>query len=76
MLRGMGRVAYCVLEIWREESSSGRACTRCRIANDAPGLPDGPYRVEFSHYSVRTRKQKGNWELVFIVPERLASKAA
>lgn len=76
VLRGMSRVAYCVLEIWREESSAGRRCTRCRIANDPSGLPDGAYRVEFARYSVHTRKHKGNWDLVFIVPERLTSRAA
>ena len=77
VLRGMSRVAYCVLEIFREQSSPGRRrCTRCRIANDPPELPDGAYRVEFARYSVHTRKHKGNWELVFIVPERLTSQAA
>jgi hypothetical protein len=48
----MSRVAYCVLEIFREQSSPGRRrCTRCRIANDPPELPDGAYRVEFARYS-------------------------
>lgn len=76
VLRGKSRVAYCVLEIWREESSAGRRCTRCKIANDPPELPDGAYRVEFARYSVHTRKHKGKWELVFIVPEKMTSQAA
>lgn len=75
VLRGMGKVAYCVLEIWREESSSGR-CTRCRIANDPPHLPDGSYCVEFARSSVRTNKYQGKWEEVFVVPERLTTKSA
>ena len=76
VLRGMSKVAYCVLEICREEPSSGGRCTRCRIANDPPELPDGSYRVEFAKYSVRTKKCKGSWELVFAVPESRPRKAA
>lgn len=74
VLRGERRVAWCVLEIWREESSTGRRCTHCRIANDPPELPDGSYRVEFARYSVPTRKVHGTWEQLFVVPER--AKAA
>lgn len=76
VLRGMGRVAYCVLEIWREKSSSGRLQTRCMIADDPPELPDGAYRVEFAQYSVQTHKYQGGWELVFVVPEKLMTNAA
>lgn len=70
VLLGMGNIAYCVLEIWREEASSGQGCTQCRIANDPAELPDGSYRVVFGHSSVQTRKSGGRWEPVFVVPER------
>ena len=76
VLHGMSKVAYCVLEIWREDSSPGVRCTRCRIVNDPPELPDGSYRVEFARYSVQTKKSKGNWESVFVVPEKRTAQAA
>lgn len=75
VLRGMSKVAYCMLEIRRRDSSTGH-CTHCRIADDPPELPDGPYRVEFARYSVQTRKYRGKWEPVFAVPERRTAKAA
>ena len=66
VLLGMGAIAYCVLEIWREESPTGQRCTQCRIAKDPAELPDGSYRVVFGHSSVQTRKSQGNWEQVLL----------
>ena len=76
VLLGMGTIAYCVLEIWREESPSGQRLTQCRIANDPAELRDGSYRVVFGHSSVLTRKSQGSWERVFVVPERRTGQAA
>ncbi|HKR30845.1 MAG TPA: hypothetical protein VJT08_10215 [Terriglobales bacterium] len=76
VLRGMSKIAYCALEIWREELPSGSRCTRCRIANDPPELPDGAYRVEFARYSAQAKKSRGNWEPVFVVPEKHRAAAA
>jgi hypothetical protein len=72
----MSEVAHCVLEIWREESCSTGRCTRCKITDEAPELPDGSYRVEFARYSVQTRKCEGHWDPVFIVPEKRTAQAA
>lgn len=76
VLLGMGSIAHCVLELWQEQSSSGQRCTQCRIANDPADLPDGAYRVVFGHSSVLTKKSHGNWERVFVVPERRIGQAA
>lgn len=69
--RGPDVASKYTLEAWLERSSTGRVFTRCRIAVDAPGLPDGPYEVLFANHSVKTRKALGRWELVF-VPTELA----
>ena len=69
VLRGMGFVANCLLEIWQEESSSGRQYTRCNIASEPPDLPDGAYQVDFTHHSLQTNKYQGKWELVFLLPD-------
>lgn len=66
VLRGMEQTADCVVETWQEESASGRFYTRCRISDDPPELPDGPYRVEFSDWHVPTNKYQGKWELMFL----------
>lgn len=68
LLHGMGQVVTCVVETWQEESSSGRLYTRCRISNEPPELPDGPYRVEFSDWRIQTNKYQGQWELMFLAP--------
>lgn len=65
----MGLESKCTLEAWQERSSSGRVFTRCRIADDDPTLPDGPYEVAFGGGSVKTHKTSGAWELVFLSPE-------
>lgn len=69
VLRGMGVESQCALEIWHERSSTGRDFTRCRIVDDPPFLPDGPYEVLFAGHSVSTRKSHGKWELIFLSPE-------
>lgn len=77
ILRGMGATVNCVLEIWQEESSTGRQYTRCNIANDPPDLPDGAYEVEFSQqHTLRTNKYQGKWELVFLLPDTRNQEAA
>ena len=62
-------VAGCLLETWNEYSSVGKAYTRCRITDEPPELPDGPYMVEFADQSLRTNKYQGKWELVFLAPD-------
>lgn len=69
-------VAPCIVETWQERSSSGHVFTRCRIINDPPHLPDGPYQLEFAGHTMRTAKSSGKWELVFFVPELEAGPAA
>lgn len=69
-LRGMGFVARCILETWRECSSRGRVFIRCRIVDEPPGLPDGCYGVEVEGQMVSTRKFSGEWELSFL-PSRI-----
>lgn len=49
VLRGMGKVASCVLETWQEESTSGRMFTRCRIVDEPQELPDGLYELEVAN---------------------------
>ena len=66
VLQGMGTVADCTLEMWQEESSSGRMFTRCRIVDDPPELADGLYLLKFGERSVRTNKYQGAWELNFL----------
>lgn len=69
LLRNADAESPCTLELWIERSSTGRLLTRCRITNDSPDLPDGPYHVVFGSHSVRTRKVSGSWELVFVPSE-------
>lgn len=76
ILSGPGVVAPCIVETWQERSSAGHVYTRCRIINDPPHLPDGPYELEFGGHKLRTGKYVGKWELVFFVPELEASRAA
>lgn len=76
ILSATGIVAPCIVETWKERSSSGHVFTRCRIINDPPQLPDGPYDLEFGGHKVTTRKLSGKWELVFFVPEMEAGRAA
>ena len=64
-----GRAERCFVETWKEQSSTGRTYTRCRIVDDPPDLPDGDYLVEFAEQSVRTHKYHGRWELVFLYPD-------
>jgi len=68
LLCATGIVAPCTVETWQEQSSSGRSYTRCRIVNEPPDLPDGPYQLEFADHKVPTRRWSGLWELIFIVP--------
>lgn len=76
ILSAKGIVAACIVETWNERSSTGHVFTRCRIVNDPPHLPDGPYEVEFAGHKVPTRKTSGKWELVFFVPAVEAGPAA
>jgi hypothetical protein len=39
---------------------------RCRIVDDPPTLPDGPYTLFFAGRSVTTRKFDGAWMLTFL----------
>lgn len=76
ILSAKGIVAACIVETWKERSSTGHLFTRCRIINDPPHLPDGPYEVEFAGHKVPTRKTSGRWELVFFAPELEAGPRA
>jgi hypothetical protein len=76
VLRGMGRVADCILEMWQEEASSGRLFTRCRISNEPLELPDGEYTLDFGNRSVRTHKYHGGWELNFLYDAEPFTQAA
>lgn len=78
VLRAVGTMMFagCVVETWKQFSSSGKAYTRCRIANDPPDLPDGPYMIEFAGHVVRTNKVDGRWELVFLAPDIRIDTAA
>ncbi|HLJ76013.1 MAG TPA: hypothetical protein VKT75_01295 [Acidobacteriaceae bacterium] len=70
VLRAVGTMMFvdCVVETWKQFSSYGKAYTRCRIANDPPHLPDGPYILEFAGQFIRTNRVDGRWELVFLAP--------
>lgn len=76
ILSGPGHVAPCIIETWQERSSRGHVFTRCRIINDPPHLPDGPYDLEFGGHKVRTGKVFGKWELVFFMPDKEAGPVA
>ena len=71
-----GTINTCRVEIWEEQSSSGRTYSRCRITDEPPDLPDGPYMVEFADHSIRTIRYHENWELVFLPPHVRVSEAA
>lgn len=75
-LRGEGVEAICIVETWAESSSTGRILMRGRIIGDPPGLPDGPYTVEFAGYKLPTRKWAGEWELNFLPSDLWRRKAA
>ena len=64
-----GTTARCCVEMWHEQSSTGKTYTRCRIIGDPPELPDGDYMVDFAEQSVRTQKYQGKWQLVFLAPD-------
>ena len=59
-------MSSCTVETWSERSSSGRRITRCRILNEPPELPDGPYQVEFAGHTVSTYRLLGRFELSFV----------
>lgn len=69
VLHSMGNESRCTLEMWQERSSTGRVFTRCRIIDDSPSLPDGPYQVRFGDQAITTRKFPVVWELSFIPHE-------
>jgi hypothetical protein len=71
-----GIVTRCFVETWTEQSSTGKTCTRCRITDDPPELPDGDYMVEFAEQSVRTKRHHGKWQLVFLCPDLEMTDAA
>jgi hypothetical protein len=66
VVRGMGVEAPCILETWKEKSSSGRVFTRCRVVEDPPNLPDGPYDVTIDGQTFSTRRWSGAWDLIYL----------
>ena len=76
VLRAAGVIAGCIVETWKERASNGEIYTRCRIANDPPQLPDGPYLLRFGRYSVPTNKFDGEWEVIIVAPEEQIREAA
>lgn len=62
-LRGGDVTAECVLEIWRERSSTGHVFTRARFLDCPPDLPDGSYAVTFAGYTVVAKRSAGEWEV-------------
>ena len=76
VLRAPGIVAGCLVETWKERAFNGEVHTRCRIADDPPQLPDGPYTLRFGRHAVPTNKFEGNWEPVVLAPESQVRKAA
>lgn len=71
VLHGMGAESepVCTLETWQERLSGGRPITRCRITDDPPALPDGPYDLLVEGHSISARKASGQWQLIFLSPE-------
>lgn len=69
LLRGMGCKADCVLETWKETSSTGRVFTRAVITEEPPDLPDGIYMIVVRGQNLFTRKWGGSWLLTFLPPE-------
>lgn len=76
VLRATGIVAGCIVETWKERASDGGIYTRCRIADDPPQLPDGPYVLGFGPHSIPTNKFEGRWEPVVLAAESRLRKAA
>lgn len=66
LVRGMGHEARCILETWKERSSTGRVFTRCRMSEGPPDLPDGSYEISIGEQSFSTRRWSGLWELTFL----------
>lgn len=66
LVRGMGRESPCMLEAWKERSSTGRVFTRCRIVEDPPDLPDGSYEIFVAGQRFNTKKWSGLWDLTFL----------
>lgn len=69
LLRGMGCKADCVLETWKETSSTGRVFTRAVITEEPVHLPDGIYMIVVRGQNLFTRKWGGSWLLTFLPPE-------
>lgn len=76
VLRAAGVIAGCVVEAWKERATDGEIYVRCRIANDPPQLPNGPYLLRFGRYSVPTNKFEGAWEPVVLAPDSQLREAA
>lgn len=76
VLRRAGLVAGCIVETWNEQGFNGKMYTRCRIANDPPQLPNGPYILRFARYSIPTNKFEGKWEPVVLEAESQLAEAA
>lgn len=76
VLRTANLVAGCVVETWKERAFNGRIYTRCRIVEDPPQLPDGPYVLRFARHSIPTNKFEGKWEPVVFEAESQLREAA
>ena len=61
-VRGMGLAFECMLDLWGEQSSSGRSYTRCPTTDDPPDLPDGRHYLELGKFVVQTGKFCGEWD--------------
>lgn len=66
VVRGMGVEVECILETWKERSSSGRVFTRCRVVEDPPNLPDGTYEVTINDQTFTTKRWSGAWDLIYL----------
>ncbi|HUB19743.1 MAG TPA: hypothetical protein VL990_13970 [Acidobacteriaceae bacterium] len=64
----MDREAACELITWKEQATSGRVYTRCRIVEEPSDLPEGPYTLSFAGHAIPTRKFDGCWMLSFLPP--------
>lgn len=69
LLRGMGCKADCMLDTWRETSSTGRVFTRAVVVEEPPNLPDGIYMIVVGSRMIFTRKWGGSWLLTFLPPD-------
>lgn len=56
MLRGMDGIAAAILEVWQEQSSSGRIFTRCRIVESSSEMRDGTYTLEVFGRRILTKR--------------------